>query len=518
MVCNKEKQTAYAEKSNNVTQCDYGSSELVHNKEQSLDNLKKHMTLVHNEDVHVKVKDFNCNLCTFSGSRQSDRNRHTRNVHDKLKSDGTNLDDQMSELIKSLHMTAEQTIGYLKKSKNPNLIDDAKIQQLSEKRRNVIKSLRDETKTAEEASQCRYEINQLKHTIEKRIEEIHRIEANIVIESMNTIDDSKKMFAASKILYGNKKKPLIVHDENKHNVESDNKKAEIIRNWFKQKLSKEQHDIIEPFDGAPRPLNVPITPWEVYKAASKLNNDRAVGEDNTSNELFKYAGYQVHIRYCSIINKCFETNSYLKCIGEGILNPLQKPKKPRGPTKSLRPLILSNSARKLMSMITLKRIETKLDHYTAPWQCAYKKEKSCSLIVWTQRILTSVVMRKKWSYSKMGIDMTSAFNTIKRTTILALLKDAGCTEDEIRMVRFLLANTKLKVRVNSTLSSEFVTNTGTFEGDCLSGVLFTLVLAGALNHVRVAIPSPNPPIAFNGMPTETSYADDVDFIHEHVKY
>ena len=82
------------------------------------------------------------------------------------------------------------------------------------------------------------------------------------------------------------------------------------------------------------------------------------------------------------------------------------------------------------------------------------------------------------------------------------------------MVRFLLSNTKLKVRIASSLSSEFVTNNGTFEGDFLSGVLFTLVLASALNHVRAVLETPYPPIAFNGMPTETSYADDVDFIHE----
>ena len=68
--------------------------------------------------------------------------------------------------------------------------------------------------------------------------------------------------------------------------------------------------------------------------------------------------------------------------------------------------------------------------------------------------------------------------------------------------------------MNSSLSSEFVNNTDTYEGDCLSCVLFTLVLAVAMNHVRVATSIPNPPIAFNGMPTQTSYADDVDFINE----
>jgi len=50
----------------------------------------------------------------------------------------------------------------------------------------------------------------------------------------------------------------------------------------------------------------------------------------------------------------------------------------------------------------------------------------------------------------MGIDMSSAFGTISRKTILNLLEDAGRTEDEIRIVRLLLSNTKLHVRVGKS--------------------------------------------------------------------
>ena len=50
----------------------------------------------------------------------------------------------------------------------------------------------------------------------------------------------------------------------------------------------------------------------------------------------------------------------------------------------------------------------------------------------------------------MSIDMSSAFDTISRETVLNVLEDAGCTSDEIRMVRLLLSNTVLKVKVNNT--------------------------------------------------------------------
>ena len=118
----------------------------------------------------------------------------------------------------------------------------------------------------------------------------------------------------------------------------------------------------------------------------------------------------------------------------------------------------------------------------------------------------------------MGIDMSSAFDTIRRTTILDLLKEAGCDEDEIRLVRFLISNTKLRVKVNGTLSAEFHSFLGAFQGDCLSGCLFTLVLAGALKELRITLRiqlnRPNPPLSYLGLPLDTEYADDVDFMDE----
>ena len=127
-----------------------------------------------------------------------------------------------------------------------------------------------------------------------------------------------------------------------------------------------------------------------------------------------------------------------------------------------------------------------------------------------------IVNEKRWEFSKMGIDMSSAFDTIHRSTILRLLQDAGCSEDDIRLVRYLLANTKLKIKINKTISGEFEVTIGAFQGDCLSGSLFTMYLAGALYHLRAVVIHirPNPPIAESSLPLEWEYADDADFADE----
>ena len=227
-----------------------------------------------------------------------------------------------------------------------------------------------------------------------------------------------------------------------------------------------------------------MTLQNVSNALKKLKNNRACGPDNIPNELLKYSGNSFSVQFAPIINECFETHTYIDAIGKSILTPLQKPGKPKGPPKSLRPLNLLNGVRKVLSIVCSNRIQDNVNYYTGPWQCGYKQNRSCADIVWSQRMLISIMLRKQHEFYKMGIDMSSAFDTIKRSTILRLLEDAGCSDDDIRLVRLLLANTKIRVRVNSTLSAEFVSTNGAFQGDTLSGTLFTLSLAGALNHVR----------------------------------
>ena len=169
-----------------------------------------------------------------------------------------------------------------------------------------------------------------------------------------------------------------------------------------------------------------------------------------------------------------------------------------------------------MSMIALHRIKDQVAHYTGVSQCAYKEAVSCANIVWTQRMILSVVLEKEWSCHTMGIYMSSAFDTVRRSTLLELLKQAGCSEDVIRIVRFLLAHTKLSIKVKNTISGHFDVTVGAFQGDGLSGCLFTLYLAGALLQLRAVTSCfrPNPPISNDNLPLEWEYADDTDFMDE----
>ena len=169
---------------------------------------------------------------------------------------------------------------------------------------------------------------------------------------------------------------------------------------------------------------------------------------------------------------------------------------------------------KVVSLITLHRIQKKVNAFTAIAQAGFKQGRSCADVVWAQRMLIAVMQCRKWEFHKMGIDMSRAFNTINHTKFLEVLNMVGCNEDELRLIQVLLANTQLSIRVNNTLSASFVTTTGTPQGDSLFPVLFTCYLEAALREVRSNTPWLNPPDSHYTMPLECEYADDVDFANE----
>ena len=158
------------------------------------------------------------------------------------------------------------------------------------------------------------------------------------------------MFEAVKLLKGGLKRPEVAVEKSEGRlVFNEQEKANIVKDWFSEDYTGDEPPLA-PFEGIPRALNTPISVDEVRTAAQKLKNNRAVGPDAIPNELLKYASRNFYERYSTLLNRCFEKHVHVDSFGQGYLTPLQKPRKPKGPLKSLRPLCLLNGTRKIMSM------------------------------------------------------------------------------------------------------------------------------------------------------------------------
>ena len=95
----------------------------------------------------------------------------------------------------------------------------------------------------------------------------------------------------------------------------------------------------------------------------------------------------------------------------------------------------------------------------------------------------------------LGIDLSCAFDTIRQEKLLSVLHKFLDT-DNVRIIRLLLSETNITVRVDDALSAAFNTTVGTPQGDSLLPVLFIVYLEVA----------------------EAIYADDTDFISTNHEY
>ena len=178
--------------------------------------------------------------------------------------------------------------------------------------------------------------------------------------------------------------------------------------------------------------------------------------------------------------------------------------------------MLLTALRKVLSIIALNRIRHAVNTFLSPNQSGFRSGRSTADVVWSYRWIAARCQRVKESFGVLGIDMSKAFDTISRHRLLTILA-SFLENDEVTIISYLLRNTSLEVRLPGGKSEQFQTTRGTPQGDSLSPVLFVIYLEAALREVRQIICARPDLDVRLGLPTDTEYADDVDFLSSDCK-
>ena len=117
--------------------------------------------------------------------------------------------------------------------------------------------------------------------------------------------------------------------------------------------------------------------------------------------------------------------------------------------------------------------------------------------------------------------MSSAFDTIQRGQLIDIAKEI-LNKDEIRILRVVLAETTLKVKVEN--ATPFESNIGWPQGESINGPLVTIYFNRTLQQIReetgkepIDVRDINvqwPERMKSNLPDEMMYTDDCDFIIE----
>ena len=275
--------------------------------------------------------------------------------------------------------------------------------------------------------------------------------------------------------------PLCVHDSEGNVASTDEQKAEIIAEHFKEMLAPEEAPENE-MKYPPHPMSTPFTSTEISKATKSMKNGKSCGIDELNAEYIKYAPKKVHESIATIMNRTAEEEEHPKELKIGILTPLPKPGKKKGPPANLRPIILLCVLRKILTICLLRRCWDRFKTQLPKDQASYQPGRSTTEQVFACKMLTEkAIISSNYTIHLLLLDMSKAFDTVNRAKLFNCLEKILLPE-ELHLFEVLTKNVKLKVRVGEEESKEFKTLIGIMQGDCLSAILFILYLAHALSH------------------------------------
>ena len=242
--------------------------------------------------------------------------------------------DQWDIIVEASHKSAEETLGKRKNGK----IENQKVRKLSEKQKtihqkiNAINEEKERKELQKERNKVMKEIHaELGRDKKKKVErEIREIE--------EAKDDSNRMFKAVKNLQRMKvKTPLVIDSEGGITTDPE-KQTEIISEFFEKMFTDDNAKMIE--NVPPTEMRIPFTEDEIRSAVKSLKNNKSPGIDEITAEHLKHGPGLVYEKIAKLLNHTAATGDFPKEMNCGVLIPLQKPGKRKGPPSNLRPVIL----------------------------------------------------------------------------------------------------------------------------------------------------------------------------------
>ena len=419
-----------------------------------------------------------------------------------------NIQERWNNIIESTKSAAIETVGY--KSRK-HITNNKKVQNLSDNQKKLLKEIN--------STNCRIKKADLKRKRNKVMREIHKAikeEKNkkltdIMAPIEKRTNQPDQMYKAIKQLKRMKPKSNLLIKTEKGFTANQTKQIELITKYFKQQFFKNAEQM--PYI-SPKKMQVPFTSKEIKNAASKMKNGTSPSPlDDVHTEMIKYGPPEVFDETANIFNEIANTGNHPKELIQGIIAPLQKPGKQKGPIENLRPITLLSVLRKLLAICLCERTNERIDKHIPIQQAAYRTGRSTTEHVFaTKLVIQRTIASKHEKVHLLLLDMSKAFDTIKRKVLITELQEV-LDHDEIHLFRKLL-QVKLAVKCGSTIGDFFDTDTGGPQGDCSSAKNFTFYLAKTMENNN----DEEINLTENEILLEQMYADDISELASNEQY
>ena len=291
--------------------------------------------------------------------------------------------------------------------------------------------------------------------------------------TMNPKKNKKSSYLSKILVDGNE----IVGDENISNG---------MNNFFCS-VGKKVHDKIPAIDGNFRNYlqnNInenfflsAVTPIDVFKELSKLNNNKASGPDDLKPKLVKACKLQFTKPLTILYNKSIEQAVYPSDFKLSKVIALYK-KESRFLPSNYRPISLLNCFNKLFEKLIYSQMIRFIDKHKILYINQYGFRKGFSTTLALIDVIDTIKQALDRQEYAIGIflDLEKAFDTICHTILLKKLEHYGFRGHVNRFIKSYLSNRKQYALVNGKKSKLGVNNFGVPQGSILGPLFFLLFI------------------------------------------
>ena len=337
-------------------------------------------------------------------------------------------------------------------------------------------------------NKCDKEYKKLRNHIVQRQKNDRKEWANKIIGQNDFTD--KKLWAAVKAITGKNKNNNIEFIKNERGqTNSDKEVADILAKHFKEKVTKlvEQtkdeesvleEDLMRSMEGNEDDFEFrEITMNELEYTMKGMKKSNSSGPDSINMKVMEDIFEEVKRALLHLINISLCTNKFPFIHKKAKILPILKPGKEKTDMGSYRPVANLNSVGKIIEKVCFDKIFDHISKHKLWHPNQHGSRKNHSTTTCLAEILEEVERAKenKLKVALIAIDMSSAYDLCRHSTILNRLRKMKIGPKAVEFVKSFLSERRIIVEVNGHQSNEvWMDEVGIVQGGSASGKLFTV--------------------------------------------
>lgn len=253
-----------------------------------------------------------------------------------------------------------------------------------------------------------------------------------------------------------------------------------------------------------------ITEEEIKTGIQKMRIGKAAGKDTITPEMIKYLGENGIKLLHKIFNLAWKDNQIPLDWESAIIVPIYK-KGDNRDCSNYRGISLLCTTEKLYESILTAKLYKHVDNLLEESQSGFRKGRCTQDHIFTLRQIQEKTIEYKNKAYICFIDLTKAFDKVKRAQVWETLQKYNVEEDLLSAIKCIYKKTRNYVVQGNLESKEFITTEGLRQGGSLSPLLFIILMDDIVKEIKTS--SKQLPIGYRNLKqtgiNECAFADDV---------